>query len=259
MGNLKERLRKRAEDLKKNTGGSNRFMSFKEGTTRIRVLPVGEDVDFSKEVIHIYLGNDIGGLISPQSLDKPCAVYEKQQELSKGSAEDKDLAKLFVPKKRYVIPVVVSKDDKKSVYEEVPRVALISSNQLYQDILNIFLDDEYGDFTDPTNGFDLKIIRSGKGKTDTTYSVMASPKATKLPKSLNKVYDIDEMLENVIPSYEETEEMLEKFLVAQDYEGGEEEEEEKPTKKDKDAGKKGKDVQKKGGSGEPKKKLINKR
>lgn len=229
---LKEKLRKRAEDLKRSSGGANRFLTFKEGTTRIRVLPVGEDVDFSKEVIHIYLGQNIGGLISPQSLDQPCAVFDKQQELSKSTnPEDKDLAKMFVPKRRFVLPVIVSKDERKSDYEDTPRVALISSNSLYQDIINIFLDDEYGDFTDPVEGFDLKIIRTGKGKTDTTYSVMASPKASKLPKSLNKVYDIDEMLEAIVPPYEETETMLHDFLIANKYDGEEDEEEERKPKK----------------------------
>lgn len=87
--------------------------------------------------------------------------------------------------------------------------------------------------TDPRNGYDIKIIRSGSGKLDTTYSARAC-KPTKLDKKYQGNVDLEGIVRSQIKSYDELEELLAKFL-NEDH-GGDDDEDDKPKKKAKRKG-----------------------
>ena len=230
---LKERLQKKREELKTRSQSGNIFFIKADTTTRVRILPVGEDEEFVKEVTQFYLGSEIKGVISPTSLGEPCAIQEAYEELKSGDDDDKGLAKKFAPKQRYLAFCLIYKDEKgKEVDENSPKFILLTAG-LYQDILDLYLDeDEWGDMTDPDEGYDLKLSRSGSTKTDTEYSVIAC-KNTPLPKAYNKEYDLEEEIKKIIPTYEETQETIAKFLNIED-----DDEDEKPKKGSKKSPKK---------------------
>lgn len=100
----------------------------------------------------------------------------------------------------------------KLIREVGPRLILLT-NGTYSNLLELWLDDdEAGDFTDPLNGYDIKYKRTGTGLLDTEYKVLKC-KESKLPKPYrNEIYDPEKMLREVMPSYEETLEMVEKVL-----------------------------------------------
>ena len=231
---LKERMaEKRKEIADRSKNGSVIFL--KEGTTRIRVLPVGEDNDFSVEATHFYLGQEIKGVFSPSTLEKPCPILEKYNELKEGSAEDKDLAKTFYPKKKYLVPCLIYKDEKgKEIDEERSGKLVMIPSSIFGQILDSFLDTEFGDFTDSDTGYDIKLIRSGKGKTDTEYSIRPMPSSKVKSKKWRKEIDLNKLVEEAIPSYEEAEDKLAQFLVESGNDGGSS----KPKKKKKGSKKK---------------------
>lgn len=212
---LKEKLKDKKDELKsRSTGGDIVFV--KDGDTRrIRILNMGEENEFIKEVEQFYLGNDIKGVISPSTFGEPCAISEGYEEL-KNSSDDTDveLAGKFSPRKKYLAYCVFYKDKqgKELDEENSPKFILLSSG-LYQSIIDYYLDeDEWGDMTDPQDGYDLKVSRSGKGKMDTEYSVTAC-KNTPAPKEYRKkVYDLDDEVRKIIPSYEESEKLLNRYL-----------------------------------------------
>lgn len=227
---LKERLKTKRQELSER-GSKGNVLFVKEGTLRVRLLPVGPDKEFIEEVTHFYLGADLKSVYSPSTYGEPCAIMEAYQEL-KGSKDedDKDLAKKLVPKKAYFAAVVVYNDEKgKSVNEEDSGKLIKITGGVYQDIIDLFLDDdEAGDMTDPKDGYDIKIKRTGKGQFDTEYSVMPC-KPTKLDKKWSKPVDLEKLIKKEIASYEETEEKLEAFLgVAKD-----DDDDDKPKKKKK--------------------------
>ena len=210
---LKERLQKKREELKSRSQGGNIFFIKPDTTTRVRILPVGEDEEFVKEVTQFYLGSEIKGVISPSSFGKPCAIMESYEELKDSKDdEDKTLAKKFAPRQRYLAYCLIYKDEKgKEIDENSPKWVLLTSG-MYQDILDLYLDDdEWGDMTDPEKGYDLKLGRSGSGKTDTEYSVVAC-KNTPIPKPFKGVVDLGEQLKEIVPTYEETKEFVARFL-----------------------------------------------
>lgn len=220
--------RKKALEAKGNNSG---FIFCKEGVTRIRIKSPGEDEELGIELIQFYLGDKIGSIISPQTFDEPCPIMEKYLELKDSSKEsDKELAKLIVPKRRYVVGGLVYEDEKgkKMGYEGKDRV-IILTRQVYQDIINLYLDeDEAGDMTDPKTGYDVKVTRTGKGQFDTNYSVQ-NCKPTKLDKQYQGTVNLEKMVRAQIKSYDELEQILKSYL----NESGDEDDDDEPKAKKK--------------------------
>lgn len=214
--NLKQRMLEKKQELKKKSSGGGFILRQKEeGTVRMRIMDCGEDNEFAYELTTFWLGMEIGEVISPSTFDEPCAVMEKYLELKASSDEDDlEIAKQLVPRKKYVIPQIMYKDDKgKEVDEENSERLFQIAGGTYQDIIDLYLDDdEWGDMTDRKSGYDIKITRTGKGKNDTKYTV--SPcKNTAVPKQYaKKVIDLEEMVRSKVNSYEETLEKLNKYL-----------------------------------------------
>ena len=180
----------------------------------MRIKSPGDDQELGIEIIQFYLGGNLGGVISPATFDEPCPFMEKYQELKNSKDEDdKELAKNLVPRRRYVIGGIIYSDEKGSKvdYEGKDKGVLVPRS-VYQDIIDLYLDeDEAGDMTDPKTGYDIKVIRSGSGKLDTTYSARAC-KPTKLDKKYQGTVDLEGIVRSQIKSYDELEEMLAKFL-----------------------------------------------
>ena len=212
---LKEKLAKRKKQLKEKSGGGGNVQFIKADTTmRVRVLPVGEDEEFAIEVTQFYLGGTIKGVYSNATFGEACPIMEKYEKLKKSKKEaDKELAKLMVPKGKWLMPIVQFEDERgKKISDRSPTLVQVTGG-LYQEVIDLYLDeDEWGDMTDPKNGYDLKFSRVGSTMTDTEYSVKPC-KNTPTPKAFaKKIYNLEEMVGKVIPSYEEAKEKLDEFL-----------------------------------------------
>jgi hypothetical protein len=208
-----EKIKKRKEELSKRGGGKYQYFIFKEGTVRMRPLPTPEDEDIGIEVITFYLGKELGGIISPATFGEPCGLMEKYEKLSNSKDEDdQNLASTMKPKKRMMVPHIKYKDEKGTQVDEDAgaKLALLTNNQ-YQDLTDLFLDEENGDMTDPKKGYDIKYKRTGKGQFDTEYSLLTC-KSTPLPKKYNKIYSPEEMVRAIMPTYEDTVSLAKKFL-----------------------------------------------
>ena len=226
------RLKKKQEELKQRGSGGGSMLYLKEGTQRVRLLPtIDDEADFVIEMVQFYLGADIKGVYSPSTFGEPCAIMDKFNELKSSSdPDDKELAKTFIPKKRFLSACVAYTDEKGKTINEERGVCLVQlTTGLYQEIIDYYLDeDEWGDMTDAEEGYDLKLKRSGTGL-NTEYSA-APCRHTKLNIKFNKGVDTEEMVKQQMPSFAETQKSINQFLGI-DYE--EEEEEEAPKRKKK--------------------------
>jgi len=211
---LKDRLREKREELAQR-GGKGDIIFLKEGVLRGRLLPMEEEEDFVLEVVWYYLGDDIKGVLSPSTFGEPCGITEAYDELKKSSKEDdKEWAKKFAPKKKYMAFILTYKDTAgKTVDDENSEKPILLTGDVYQEIIDHYLDDEdWGDMMDEEDGYDFKFKRTGTGRYDTEYSLSPCP-STKLPKAYRgKIYDLDEEVRKVMPTYEETKKFIEQFL-----------------------------------------------
>lgn len=208
-----EKMKKRSEELAKGGKGNYDFFMVKEGITRMRPLPVGEDVEFGFEVTTFFLGKKHGTIISAATFGEKCAIMNKYNKLKDSKAEaDRDLANRFKPSVKIVMPHIKFNDEHGKEVDTAngAKLALLSKG-CYQQAVDLYVDPEQGDFTDPLEGYDLKYKRSGKGKQDTVYTV--SPcKPTKLPKEFRKVYDPETMVRGMVKSYDESLEIIREFI-----------------------------------------------
>ena len=220
---LKERLAARRKELSEKGAGHYHLIK-QPGTHRFRILPTGDpETDWSKEIVTFYLGKK--SYLSPSTNGKPCAIMAYADKLKNSKKEkDQELSKKIRPKKKYVVAALKYTDDKGKEIDQSGVRLLQLTPQAYQELIDLFLDDdEAGDFTDPKTGYDIKITRTGSGQFDTEYSVRAC-KPTALPKEyLKKTFDPQEMVDKLLPTFEETETAVDDFL-----NGGDESSEEKP-------------------------------
>lgn len=195
-------------------GNGNGLIFPKEGVLRVRMKSPGDDQELGIEVIQFYLNREMGGIISPATFGEPCPFMEISNKLRNSSnPDDKELAKTFIPRHRYVIGGIVYADEKgtKVDYEGKDKGILIT-RQVYQDITELYLDeDEAGDMTDPINGYDIKIKRAGSGQFDTTYSAVPC-KPTKLDSKYRGLIDLEGIVRSQIKPYDELEDLLNQFL-----------------------------------------------
>lgn len=208
---LKERLRKRRETLNEK-GGNQHFHYLKAGDTRLRIVTdlEDEDADWAKELITFYVNG--ATVLSPMTNGEPCALMAWHEKMKKSKSEaERDLSTKLRPKKKWAVAALKYADSKgKEADQGGVRIVMVSTD-VYSQLTDLYLDDENGDFTDPVNGYDVKIKREGTGQFDTTYSVMPC-RPTKLPKEYRKGNSIEELVKNAIATHEETELELEKFL-----------------------------------------------
>jgi len=211
---LKERLKKKKEELKARSQQGAIYFQKADTTVRVRILNMGEEEEFIKEVTQFYLGSDIKGVISPDTYGEPCGINEAYEELKNSDEDDeRELASKFSPRNRYLAFCVFYKSEKGGEIDEnlSPKFILLSSG-VYQEILEKYLDEsEWGDMTDPKDGYDIKITRTGSGKMDTEYSVTPC-KNTPTPKGFTGVYNLDEEVRKIMPSYEKTKEYINQYL-----------------------------------------------
>lgn len=211
---LRKKMEARKKNIKSKSSGLG-YLIIKEGTIRVRPLRVPPEEEPAIEVIQFYFGGELGGMISPASVGLKCAVNEFYIDAMKGKDKGKKkLAGKIAPKSRFMMPVAKFEDTKGKVLDErdSPKLVLMTGG-LYQQCIDVFTDmDDWGDFTDPDEGYDLKLSRSGTGQYDTEYSASPCPK-TPAPKQFRKkIFDAAEMLKDILPTYEETKEKLEEWL-----------------------------------------------
>lgn len=209
---LREKLEKKRLDL--NSKGPGKFITCKEGITRIRILPTGAEKEWALEVVYFYLGvKGNMALISPATFGEKCAVMEAYNEMSNSKdPKDREFAAQHKPGRRFMAGVIKYKDDGgREIDTEIGVKLILMTGGMYQEAIDLYLDDDNGDFTDPINGYDLKIKRTGKGKMDTEYKVLTG-KPSKLAKEYRKEIDLEKMIRDIMPSYKETKILRDDFL-----------------------------------------------
>lgn len=222
-----EKLRQRREELKK-SGGDYPFYLIPEGTMRVRVAPFEDETgDFAYEAVTFFLGKDLGTVVSAETFGESCPLIEAYRELKASKdSDDNKLAEKIKPKKGYFIPVIKFKDESGKETEDGEVKLLKAPNNVYGQMIDYFLEPEQGDFTDPLEGYDFKIKRTGKGMQDTEYTVIACKPTKIADKKLRAKVSAEDMVRALILDYDSAKDKLDKFLKL-----GSDDEDEKPKKK----------------------------
>lgn len=222
MGVDLEAIRRRVAELQ--TGKKSTVQLFKPnpGTYVVRALPwPAKYLSDGCVMVERYLYYLAGGrpTLAPHQFGKPDPINDFINKLWRGSDEDKAVAKKLRPKMQTYLPIVV----KKGEGSDPEKVIVWSINrQMYQKMLNWFLNEDIGDYLDVNTGFDITItvtdggrLWMGKKMFDLDADLArkqspAAPTPEAIKKLLDNIPDIDSMYETKTPA--ELEQSLKEWL-----------------------------------------------
>ena len=145
-------IRKRLGQLQTTNNRTSSLWKPQPGKTQIRIVPYefNKDNPFIELFFHYNLNNR--SYLSPISFGRPDPIEEFAQKLkASGNKEDYQLSKKLEAKMRTFAPVIV-------IGEESQGVKFWGFGKtVYQELLSIIADPDYGDITDPVNGRDVVV------------------------------------------------------------------------------------------------------
>ena len=183
-----------------------------EVTVRLLSFKNDDGLPFVERWFYYNIGNN-PGLLSPYQFGKEDPIQDLINKLrDEATKESYELAKKLYPKPRYYAPVVVRGEEDKGV-----RIWSFGKT-VYQSLLNIMLDEDYGDITDPVEGRDVKVIcTKAPGRMWATTEVRPRGKTSRLTEDsktakewISNIPNLDDMYS--LKSSEELEKIVNDWL-----------------------------------------------
>lgn len=166
------------ESEKRSMTGGNSFFKIPQGRTAARFLPPmqGQKSPFQKVFQHYVDGaSPTGGVVSfacPRlnGARRPCPVCAMSDKLRRSpNPEDQKQGDRLRASRRIYANVIIRGEEAEGV-----RI-LPFGKTVYEGLMDLAYDPDWGDFTDPgVDGYDVSITRTGSGMTDTRYKVVGS-------------------------------------------------------------------------------------
>ena len=229
LNEIKNRLAK----LNNKGGGSSSTSDFKANfwkppvgeKAQIRIVPYKHNKDFPFSELYFYFGIGKPRMIALSNFDESDPILEFASQLRKsGNNENKELAKKLFPKMRTFAPVIVRGEEDKGVrfYE--------FGKMVYQELLGVMSDEDYGDITDIQNGRDItvEVIPAAEtGKMFNTTTIRVKPKQTPLVEDATQAESFLENQKEVVSlfkkyTFDEMKDTLQGYLKPSDEDGGKE-------------------------------------
>ena len=195
---------------------TNAFWKPQPGKSQIRIVPYKFDKNnpFSELFFHYSLVPN-KTVLSPLSYGRPDPVQQFADKLkSTGDKDEWIQGKRIEPKMRTFVPVVVRGEENEGVK------FWGFGKTVYQELLSIIADPDYGDISDSTNGRDIVVERQTPAEAGNQYgktTIRVKPNQTPLSddsnlleKLLEEQPDIKELYNE--PTFDELKEHLSNFL-----------------------------------------------
>tara|TARA_B100001173_G_scaffold136985_1_gene118930 strand:- start:416 stop:1171 length:756 start_codon:yes stop_codon:yes gene_type:complete len=145
-------IRKRLGQLQTTNNRTSSLWKPQPGKTQIRIVPYkfNKENPFIELFFHYNLNNR--SYLSPISFGRPDPIEEFAQKLkASGNKEDYQLSKKLEAKMRTFAPVIVRGEESQGVK------FWGFGKTVYQELLSIIADPDYGDITDAVNGRDVSV------------------------------------------------------------------------------------------------------
>ena len=219
-------IKKRLNQLQTTNTRTSSLWKPQPGKTQIRIVPYAfnKDNPFIELFFHYNLNNR--SYLSPISFGRPDPIEEFAQKLrGSGSKEDYQLSRKLEAKMRTFAPVVVRGEEKQGVK------FWGFGKTVYQELLSIIADPDYGDITDSMNGRDITVefktaeeVGASFPKTNIRVKPNQTPiteDATLLENLMDNQKDITEIYQE--QTYDELTEVLNTWLNPEEEEESKEE------------------------------------
>ena len=194
-------IKQRLNQLQTSNTRTSNLWKPQPGTQVVRIVPYKHNKD--NPFIELYFHYDLGGknYLSPISFGRPDPIEEFAQKLkSTGSKDDYRLGRKIEAKMRTFAPVVVRGEEKEGVR------FWGFGKTVYQELLSIIADPDYGDITDPSSGRDVAVefkTAEETGKSFPSTSIRVKPNQTPITEDASVLEAIKESQKNITEIYQE--------------------------------------------------------
>ena len=225
-------IKKRLNQLQTTNQRTTNLWKPQPGKTQVRIVPY----KFNKETpfIELFFHYDLGkkSYLSPVSFGRPDPIEEFADKLkSSGNREDWKLGRKLEAKMRTFAPVVVRGEENEGVK------FWGFGKTVYQELLSIIADPDYGDITDPVNGRDIVVEFKTAEEVGASFpktTIRVKPNQTTVTEDKKVLQSITEEQKNLSDiyqeqSYDELASVLQEWLNPSDEDEKSGDKKEKPT------------------------------
>ena len=194
-------IKNRLSQLQTTNNRTSNLWKPQPGTQVVRIVPYKFNKD--NPFIELYFHYDLGGknYLSPISFGRPDPIEEFAQKLkSSGSKDDYRLGRKVEAKMRTFAPVIVRGEENQGVK------FWGFGKTVYQELLSIIADPDYGDITDSVNGRDVAVefkTAEETGKSFPSTSIRVKPNQTPITEDASVLDTIKESQKNITEIYQE--------------------------------------------------------
>ena len=209
-------IKNRLTQLESTSSTTKSFWKPQPGKQVVRIVPYKHNKDnpFIELFFHYNLGNN-KTYLSPASFGRPDPVAEFADKLkSTGNKDEWIQGKRLEPKMRTFAPVIVRGKESEGVK------FWGFGKTVYQELLGVIADPDYGDITDATNGRDIGIDRQTPAEAGNQYgktTVRVKPNQTTITDDATLLTSIMDNQSDLVelytePTYDELKEVLQNYL-----------------------------------------------
>ena len=209
-------IKNRLTQLESTSSTTKSFWKPQPGKQVVRIVPYKHNKDnpFIELFFHYSLG-DNKTYLSPVSFGRPDPVQEFADKLkSTGNKDEWIQGKRLEPKMRTFAPVIVRGQENEGVK------FWGFGKTVYQELLSVIADPDYGDITDAMNGRDIMIERQTPAEAGNQYgktTVRVKPNQTPITEDDNQLQSIFDNQADLTelytePSYDDLKEVLKNYL-----------------------------------------------
>ncbi len=186
-----KKIQARKNALQSRGGGGSQFWRPQDGEQTIRIVPTPDGDPFKDYFFHYNVGKNSGFSCPKKNYGDDCPVCSFATKLYNEGTEDSiKMAKSLFARQRFFSPVVVRG-------EEASGVRVWGYGKMaYESLINLVLNPEYGDITDPDEGTDL-ILTYGKPAGASFPQTKLQPRRRSSPLCTDGPEKCAEMLENI--------------------------------------------------------------
>jgi hypothetical protein len=197
------------------------FWKPKPGKHQVRILPSKFDKSNPFREVYFHYGFSKGPILALTNWNEKDPIVEFAKGLRKSSdKEDWQLAKKIEPKLRYFVPVLVRDEEEKGarLWE--------FGKLIYDQLLGIAADEDYGDYTDITDGRDFTIEATEDvvaGRKGIKCAIRVKPKTSAISDNAELVSKVLEEQPDIFSinkhyTFEDLKDLLDKWLNPDDEE-----------------------------------------
>jgi hypothetical protein len=209
-------IKSKLNQLQATSNTKDNFWKPQPGKQVVRIVPYTHNKDnpFIELFFHYNLGNN-KTYLSPASFGRPDPVEEFANKLkSTGNKDEWIQGKRLEPKMRTFAPVIVRGQENEGVK------FWGFGKTVYQELLGVIADPDYGDITDVTGGRDIMIERQTPAEAGNQYgktTVRVKPNQTPITEDKDQLENVLNSQSNLTelytePTYDELKDALQNYL-----------------------------------------------